>query len=167
MYEGMAGQVATASDWELHLSTLFPEVRLKPFIEVRGCDAGSLPMALAVAPLMRGILYDDIARAEATLLTASLDFSQRVDLLRAVARVGLSARVPGLRYTVLDLARRLVAIAEDGLARQAPDELRYLEPVRAIVATGRTQSDDLVDLWQRSKGDPARVIAARAHRLPG
>lgn len=166
MHDGIGGHVATMSDWELHLSTLFPEVRLKPFIEVRGCDAGSLPMVLALAPLARGLLYDDIARAEATLLTNPLDFAQRVDLLRAVARDGLSARVPGRRCTVHELARILVSIAEDGLARQAPDELRYLDPIRAIVGTGRTQADDLVDLWQRSNGDPRRVVAARAHQLP-
>jgi glutamate--cysteine ligase len=154
------------SDWELHLSTLFPEARFKPFLEVRGCDAGSVPMALALAPLCRGLLYDDIARTEATRLTSTLELAQRVGLLGAVARDGLSARVPGTAYQVLDLARALVAIAEDGLARQAPDELRHLEPIRAIVSSGRTQADELIDLWQRVNGDPAQVIAHRAHRVP-
>lgn len=99
------------------------------------------------------------------MLTNALDFGQRVDLMRAVARDGLRASVPGARCTVLELARILVAIAEDGLARQAPDELGYLDPVRAVVASGRTQADELIELWQCANGDPARVIAARAHRI--
>jgi glutamate--cysteine ligase len=163
--EGLAGHRATLDDWALHLSTLFPEVRFKPFIELRGCDAGSVPMVLALTPLAKGILYDDTALTAATGLTERLSFDQRLRLVEDVARIGLAARVGG-GHTVGVLARELVEIAADGLTRIAPDEIEFLEPVQALVASGRTQADALVELWRRVAGDPARVIAEIAHPYP-
>ena len=156
---GFQGHRATMDDWALHLSTLFPEVRMKRFLEIRGCDSGSRDMALALGPLCRGFLYDAAARQAATELTAGLDFDQRNELWDEVARAGLRARVPGTRRTAGELARELVAIAVAGLERSAPEELPYLEPVRAIVDSGRTQADALIELWNRVGGDPAQIIA--------
>src|SRR5205085_10286993 len=62
MREGWNGLTATMADWALHLSTLFPDGRLKKFIEVRGCDCGSREMITALAPMMRGLLDDSTAR---------------------------------------------------------------------------------------------------------
>lgn len=163
--EGYEGQRATMDDWELHLSTLFPEARLKRFLEVRGADAGSLEMNVALGPLCRGLLYDATARAAATELTAALDMDQRVDFWHRVARQGLSAKVPGRGgITAGELSRELVAIAADGLSRLAPEEDCYLDPVRAIAESGRTQADAMIDLWHRSGGDRAQVIAELSHR---
>ena len=158
--EGFQGERATMDDWGLHLSTLFPEVRLKKYLEVRGCDCGARDMVLALGPLCRGFLYDRDACEAAIALTAGLSFEDRLALWVAVSEQGLRARVPGTQHTVQDLARELVNIAAAGLAREAPDELRFLAPVREIAETGRTQADALIDLWQRTGGDPARVIAA-------
>lgn len=160
MREGFQGERATMDDWGLHLSTLFPEVRLKKYLEVRGCDSGARDMVLALGPLCRGFLYDRDACEAAIALTARLSFEDRLALWVAVSEQGLRARVPGTRRTVQDLARELVDIAAAGLGREAPDELPYLEPVREIAETGRTQADALLDLWRRTDGDPARVIAA-------
>lgn len=160
--EGFQGHRATMDDWALHLSTLFPEVRIKRFMEVRSCDSGSRDLALALGPLCRGLLYDATARRDAAALTAGLRFDQRIELWDAVARRGLVAQVPGTRHTVGELARDLVAIVSDGLRRSAPDDLPYLEPIRAIVDSGRTQADDIRDLWNRVQGDPAQVIEALA-----
>jgi glutamate--cysteine ligase len=162
MTAGFDGHRATIDDWALHLSTLFPEARLKRFLEVRGCDSGSLGMICALGPLCRGLLYDDTARSEATALTAGLDFAQRLELQRDVARLGLAARVGGGPRTVLELARELVDIAADGLSRERPQELGLLEPLREIVETGRTQADAVVDLW-RGEPDLTRRIAALSH----
>src|SRR6185503_10702833 len=90
--EGHGGERATMSDWALHLSTLFPEGRLKKFIEVRGCDCGSYEMIAALAPMMRGLLYDQTARTAATALTAGLTFEQRQTLADEVPRRGLAAQ---------------------------------------------------------------------------
>jgi glutamate--cysteine ligase len=157
--DGFRGERATIADWELHLSTVFPEGRLKRFIEVRGCDAGSLPMVMALGPLCRGVLYDDQAMADATRLTASLGFAQRVALLEEVARDGLRAKIDGMGSAdVGALAADLVAIARDGLRRCAPEEERFLQPVAEIVETGRTQADAAVDAWRQHGGDPAALI---------
>lgn len=168
MKDGFRDKPATIEDWALHLSTLFPEARMKKFIEVRGCDSGSMEMVVALAPLCRGLFYDADARRAATALTGSLDMAQRQELWMAVARDGLRAAVPGNKPgKVLDLARDLVAIADDGLRRLMPDELPYLEPIRAIVESGRTQADELLDLWSAANGDPTLIIPQIAHRCLG
>jgi glutamate--cysteine ligase len=161
--DGFAGTRATGEDWALHLSTLFPETRLKQYMEIRSCDSGSREVVLSLGPLCRGLLYDETACAAATALTAGLSFAERLDLVEAVARQGFAARLPRSTRTVGDLARDLVAIADDGLTRVGADERSYLEPLREIAATGRTQADRIVDLWQAVAGEPAAVIAALAH----
>lgn len=163
LHQGFKGFYATLDDWELHLSLLYPEARMKRIIEVRGCDGGSFEMNMSLAPLCRGLLYDETACREATKLTGGLEFEERFELLRAVARRGLRAEVPRKGHRVLDLARELVRIAEDGLRRSAPEELGYLEPVRRVVDTGRTQADELADLWARTGGRPGPIVEALAH----
>jgi glutamate--cysteine ligase len=164
MHNGFDGHHATIDDWALHLSTLFPEARLKKFLEVRGCDSGSVAMICALGPLSRGLLYDSTGRSEATALTARLDFAERLDLQRDVARRGLAATLGGSSRTVGELAKELVAIAADGLRREAPDEIPLLEPLREIVETGRMPAASVVDLWQHEPDTSAR-IAALAHPL--
>jgi glutamate--cysteine ligase len=161
MREGWQGEHATRADWALHLSTLFPEGRLKRFIEVRGCDCGSMGMIEALAPFCRGLLYDVDARAAATALTAELSFADRQRLADDVPRLGLGARA-GQR-AVGELARELVAIARAGLQRVAPTALSLLDPVTEIAETGRTQADAMVEAARRAAGDPAKLVAALAH----
>lgn len=161
MRDGWNGEHATRADWALHLSTLFPEGRLKKFIEVRGCDCGSLEMIEALAPMMRGVLYDPTARAAATELTAKLSFADRQQLADDVPRAGLAARAGD--HTIGELAKQLVAIARDGLSRVAPASLPLLAPVEAIAASGRTQADRIVELWDRHAGDRPALIRALAH----
>jgi len=158
MAEGFGGTRATMQDWELHLSTLFPEARVKRFMEIRGCDSGARDMVLALGPLCRGLFYDADATAAATALTADLDYDRRLTLSKDVARLGLRAAAGA--HSVGDLAKQLVAIADDGLRRTAPNELRYLEPVREIVDTGRTRADIVADAWRDADGDPATIISA-------
>lgn len=165
LHEGFQGARATIEDWALHLSTLFPEARLKSYIEVRSCDAGSAPMVVALGPLCRGFLYDTDAREAAIALTAGLDMDQRDQLAVEVARHGLQGKMPGSGRPIADVARELVAISEAGLRRQVPEELAYLEPVREIVDSGRTQADRVLELWTRTGGDRARVIAELSHRI--
>jgi glutamate--cysteine ligase len=161
MREGFGDQRATLADWALHLSTLFPEGRLKKFIEVRGCDCGSVPMILALAPMMRGLLYDDTARSAAIELTAKLSFAERIRIADEVPRSGFATRIGA--HTAGELAKQLVAIARDGLSRVAPASLPLLAPVEDIAASGRTQADKIRELWQRHAGDRAAQIKALAH----
>jgi glutamate--cysteine ligase len=161
MTEGWQGERANMSDWALHLSTLFPEARLKRFIEVRGCDCGSIPMIAALGPFCRGLLYDADARAAATALTAGLSFAERQRLADDVPRQGFAARAGA--HTVGALAKELVAIVRAGLARQAPAAVGLLAPVEEIVETGVTQADRAVAAWNAAGGDPAKQVAALAH----
>ena len=159
--EGWNGERATRGDWGLHLSTLFPEGRMKRYLEVRGCDCGSMPMIAALAPLCRGLLYDDDARAAATALTAGLSADDRHRLADEVPRAGLAARAG--KATLGELARELVAIARAGLGRLAPASVALLDPVAEIADSGRTQADRIIAIWQETGGDPARTIPALAH----
>jgi len=161
--DGFHGERATMDDWELHLSTLFPEARLRHYLEVRGADAGPLPMVLALPALAKGLLYDDDACRAATALTAHLSFAERLALRDEVPRLGLAAPVPGTgrpTQTVLDLARDLVALARAGLARVAPDEVDGLLPLDEVVATGRAPAERIRDAWRAAAGDGARLVEA-------
>jgi glutamate--cysteine ligase len=161
MRDGWNGEHATRADWAMHLSTLFPEGRLKKFIEVRGCDCGSIEMIAALAPMMRGLLYDTTARTAAIALTEGMSFADREHLADVVPKQGLAARAG--KHTVGDLAKELVAIAADGLSRVAPGAVELIEPVREIAETGRTQSDRMIELWNQHAGDRPALIQALAH----
>ena len=161
MAEGWNGEHAVRPDWALHLSTLFPEGRLKKFLEVRGCDCGSFEMIAALAPMMRGLLYDRSARSAAIELTSKLSFAERQTLANDVPRRGLTAKAG--KHTVGELAKQLVAIAKDGLSRIAPSSAALLAPVEQIATTGRTQADRIRELWAQHAGDRPALIKALAH----
>jgi glutamate--cysteine ligase len=161
MADGWRGEHATRSDWALHVSTLFPEGRLKKLIEVRGCDCGSMEMISALSPMMRGLLYEPSAREAATALTAKLSFADRQKLADDVPRLGFAARAGN--HSVGELAKELVAIAKRGLAHIAPAALSLLAPVEAIAASGRTQADKIRELWKQHAGNRGALIQALAH----
>ncbi len=167
MREGIQGKRPTLDEWDLHLSTLFPEARVKNYLEVRGADAGPLSMVLALPALWRGLLYDEDACAAATALTARLGFADRLALREAVPAAGLAAVVPGLvgaaggGVTVRDLAVELVGIARQGLERQGED-LAVIDPLVEIAATGRAPADRVRDVWREVAGDRARFVSALA-----
>ncbi len=156
--EGFEGETATMGDWEVHLSTLFPEVRLKRYIELRGADAGPLPMAMALAALWRGLLEDPAARDAAWSLVADHDLAAREALRRAVPREGMQARFG--RHVVRELAVELVRLARAGLTRlpAGAEDAALLEPLEAYAAAGRAPADDLLDDFTREGGDPARLV---------
>ncbi len=162
MREGWNGERATRADWALHLSTLFPDVRLKKYLEVRGADCGSMEMNAALAPLTRAIAYDDTARRAAWELTAKASYAERVTLADEVPTQGMSAIIGGVK--VGELAKELVAIARDGLARIDPASLPLLDPVAEIASTGITQADRAAAAWQHATTVEQR-IAALAHRF--
>jgi glutamate--cysteine ligase len=157
--EGWQGERPTVGDWTAHLSTLFPEVRLKRYIEVRGADAGPLPMAAGLAALWRGLLDDAEACRAAWALVRGVEFAERERLRRDVPRAGLAARL-GDR-PLRDLAIELCAISAAGLARLpgGADDLPLLAPVTAGAAAGRCPADDMLDDFQACGGDPSQLVA--------
>ncbi len=151
----LAGIQATVGDFADHMTTVFTDVRLKRFLEMRGADAGSVPMMLAQSALWVGLLYDDAALAAAELLLAGTGWEQAVAMRAAVPRHGLGAALSWRSGTLRDLARDVVAIARDGLvarARRNPageDESIYLAPLEAIAAGAPTQAQHWLDRYHR------------------
>jgi glutamate--cysteine ligase len=158
--EGWQGQRPTRGDWALHLSTLFPEVRLKKTIELRGADAAPLPFARGLGALWRGLLDEPDARAAAWSLVAGRPFAEREALRREVPRAGLAARLGGRALS--ELAVELCTIAAEGLERLpdgAGDRL-LLEPLLDYARRGRCPADDLLADFHRLKGNPAALVEA-------
>ena len=150
------GVLPTIKDWETHLSTLFPEVRLKKFIEMRGADGGPWKEICALPALWVGLLYDDVALAEAQELVADWTLGDHERLRADVPRLALQTPFRG--GELRDVAHRVVEIAEGGLRRRGRDEAGFVAPLRAVVESGVTNADALVRLYETEwKGsvDPA------------
>ena len=158
MESGFQGVQPTMDDWGLHLSTLFPDGRMKQYLEVRSCDASTLPMTIALGSLCCGFLYDSGACQDAIALTKSLSFEERKTFADAVNQQGFAARLPGSKATAGQLAAELVNIAKDGLSRVDKSEIAYLDPVLEIVETQRTEATKLLELWEQHEGDPAKIL---------
>ncbi|GGH11800.1 glutamate--cysteine ligase [Alsobacter metallidurans] len=151
----LPGERATISDWANHLSTLFPEVRLKRYLEMRGADMGTSDMVVALPAFWVGLLYDEAALDQAWQLVKGWTADDRQALRDAVPRQALDATVAG--RSVRDVAREVLALARQGLARRArlddgQDETRYLAPLDEVVATGRTRADVLLEQFHGAWG---------------
>jgi glutamate--cysteine ligase len=133
------------ADWVMHLSTLFPEVRLKPHIEFRSADAVGSRFVCALPALIKGILYDEAAGASAWELLADLDATQRRTLWRRACGPGLGD--PGIAA----MARRLVELSRAALDRmnvrdgRGRTEARFLDPLQERIERGRSPIDDVID----------------------
>jgi glutamate--cysteine ligase len=160
--EGLGDARARMSDWEDHLSTLFPDVRVKGVVEVRGADAGGPEMVRALLALWKGILYDRDSRAWAWDAVKRWSLEERRALMSTAGREGLHGRTPDGR-TLGELAGTLVEAARMGLCRQhccgerGEDERIWLAPIEARVASGRSPADDALEAF-RAGGD--RALAA-------
>jgi glutamate--cysteine ligase len=145
----LPGERATMSDWANHVSTIFPEVRLKRYLEMRGADGGPWRRLPALPAYWVGILYNDSALDAAWELVKSWTAQQRQKLRDDVPRLGFAATIGG--RSVLQLASATLALAEQGLARRrrldasGQDESRYLRPIQEFVARGITPAEELLE----------------------
>ena len=146
---GYDGRPATHSDWVDHLSTLFPEVRLKKIVEIRAADANGAELTGALTALMRGVLYDAQALDETTRLLPVLSPEAHLALHRAAQKDGLAAKVGS--GTLADYAVGLMEIATAGLQRQTGDDAPLLEPLRAIAASRRSPALDVLEHFAKEK----------------
>jgi len=152
MRDGFEGLRATVGDFNRHLTTLFPEVRLKNIIEVRGADAVPPGLTCSLPALWKGLLYDADAREAALELAGRTSDAIRGEARADVARRGLSAEYAG--RPVLDLARELTVISHDGLRRIAhagatqPDECSFLEPIFAQLERGASPGSVVLERWE-------------------
>ena len=149
---GHEGKRATVGDFALHLSTLFPEVRLKTWLELRMADGPPPDSLLALSALAKGILYESDCRLAAWDLVKAWPVAEREALLETVARGGFAARAG--RHSIGDLAAELLKIAEEGLRRldrrdgRAQTEVDFLERTAHRVATRRTAAEEILEIWK-------------------
>ncbi len=153
---GIDGRFPTRHDWDVHLSTLFTEARLKQFLEVRGADATTAP--LAVPALWKGLLYDADALTAATELARAFKPEELRPLSEAASRFGMRAEHRGKPLT--DWCREVVGIADAGLKRQG-EEIAYLDVLREAIASSRSPGD----LWPTGGGVAEVIGACEYHGL--
>ncbi|WP_096786730.1 glutamate--cysteine ligase [Rhodobacter sp. CZR27] len=158
----LPGEKPTLSDWADHMTTVFPEARVKKYIEMRGADAGPLPHLVALPALWVGLTYDGTALDAAWDLAKGWSAETREALRVAASVDGLQAEVDGLRMA--DLAREVVAIAQAGLRARGragagmSDEAGHLDVLAESGASGRGIADDLLDRFHGPwEGDLRRI----------
>lgn len=142
----LPGEIPTLSDWADHLTTVFPEARIKKYIEMRGADAGSRAHLTALPAFWTGLMYDAGALDAAWDMVKGWSAETRQDLRVAASVSALQGEAGGLRLR--DLAREALKLSRAGLAARGKDEGRFLEVLDLHAATGRTQADDLLSAWE-------------------
>jgi glutamate--cysteine ligase len=160
------GERATMGDFADHATTAFPDVRLKKYIETRGADSGCPEMMLAQSALWTGIFYDKAALEAASALVKPLSYADILALRAAVPATGINTKYgPG---TLRDLAREVLAIADDGLKNRArqntagEDERVYLRPLQEIAEGAPTQAEHWLARYHGEWGGDVRKIFAEA-----
>lgn len=168
---GHNGERATIEDWGDHLTTLFPETRIKRYIEIRSVDSQPPDLMPALSALVKGAFYDSDCLEAAWDLVKGWSWDERMQAYLDAHRDALATRVR--RYALLDLARELCEIAWEGLRRQnqvnavGEDETIYLKPLKDLLAQGKCPADLLLEKWEGElRHDIKRLIAYTAYKLP-
>ncbi len=160
----LPGEIPTLSDWADHLTTIFPEARIKKFIEMRGADGGPWRRLCALPALWVGLTYDQSALDAAWDLVRGWDAETREALRMEASVHALDARVG--RIDMRTLAGDVLAIAEEGLKSRArpgaggliPDETHFLAALKDSVETGRVPADELLERYRTDwAGDLSRI----------
>ena len=160
----LPGETPTLSDWADHLTTIFPEARVKKYIEMRGADGGPWRRLCALPAFWVGLTYDQSALDAAWDLVKDWDAETREGLRVAASVDGLQAEVNGIKMH--DLAREALKISEAGLVARArpgagglvPDETHFLNALKESVETGKTLSDEFIDHFKGDwNGDISRI----------
>jgi glutamate--cysteine ligase len=165
---GLPGERATLSDWKNHLSTIFPEVRLKNYLEMRGADGGPGNRICALPAFWVGLLYDGVALDACWEMVKDWTEEERQALRNAVPKTAL--KTPFRKTTVLHIARGLVSLAKDALMRRkrlnrdGKDETIYLAALEEIVASGETPAERLLREYETDwQGDIDEVFRRHAY----
>lgn len=161
----LPGEKPTTKDWEDHLSTAFPEVRLKQFLEMRGADMGDAAQVVALSAFWTGLLYDAVSLEAAWELVKDWSQDDRDMLRREVPRLGLAT--PFGRSSLFDVAAQAVGIAEAGLVRRnqlnaaGQDETIYLAPLEETIRTGKSPAERWLARFRTEwNGDVTPIFAA-------
>lgn len=161
--EGAREHHPTPEDWHLHLTTLFPEARLKGYLELRGTDSNRLDLTMAHAAFWTGIVYGDAeVKKHALDLSGVWSHADRLRFHRDCARHGLAAVSPDGR-TAAEMARELIALSAGSLERTRSEERLLLGPAEEMAERGRSPADELRDAWRgRWRGSVVKMAAELA-----
>jgi glutamate--cysteine ligase len=154
--EGWDGEPVTFGDWDNHVSTLFPEVRIKRVLEVRGPDGVDASMVGALAALLRGLLYDDGALRDANALLPMLSLDEQRSFHDEARRHGMRGRLG--KAPLSSVALDTLDLARDGLGRLDPDDIALLEPLYELAESSRCPADRVLDAFRRG-APPAELLA--------
>jgi glutamate--cysteine ligase len=152
MEKGFGKERASVEDWANHLTTIFTEVRLKTYIEVRSADSQPPSLMLALPALMKGVLYDEDCATAAWDLVKRWSYEDRLRMNDAAHKIGLEARAG--KITFHQLANELIEIARVGLTRQralnerGEDESIYLMRLADLVRSGHNQASLIIENWK-------------------
>ena len=152
----LVGIEATIDDWSDHITTIFPEVRMKRFLEMRGADAGGIPEIAALPALWVGLLYDQTALDAAWDVVKGWTAEERDALRHGVPRHGLATSFR--RMKLFDIAREVGAIADEGLRLRAiknakgDDERIHLAAVHAVLDAKRTRAEAMLEAYETRWG---------------
>jgi len=167
---GHHGHYATMDDWNDHLTTLFPETRIKRYIEVRSADSQPPELMPALSAIIKGSFYDSDCLQAAWDLVKGWSWDERMQAYLDSHRDALATRVR--RYSIVDLAKELFQISWEGLKRQnvrneqGNDETIYLEPLKNLLFQGRCPADILIEKWEGELAyDIKKLIAYSAYKL--
>jgi glutamate--cysteine ligase len=166
----MPGVKPTLADWANHLTTIFPDVRLKKVIEMRGADSGSVEMLLALPSFWTGLLYDQTACDAAWDLVKGWSVEDRKRLHNEVPRLGFESEIGGRK--AIEVASAALVIAQQGLHRRAhrlhgdADETRYLDALFAITESGQSRADQLLMQSQHFKNFVVKSVFETCRLLP-
>jgi glutamate--cysteine ligase len=159
---GHDGHLAILADWDMHLSTLFPEIRLRPQIEVRSADSLPPHLVLTVAALLKGLLYDEESFQAAWEHCRPDSFAELEKSSRLAWRQGL--RTPWKGGTLQDLARNCLTLARRGLDRQQSrrcqdrSESYFLDGLDDLINSGETLAEQLLQNWHGSRQDKLKAL---------
>jgi glutamate--cysteine ligase len=169
--QGSHGEHATLEDWHDHLTTLFPETRIKRYIEVRSADSQPPDLMPALSAMVKGAFYEADCLQAAWDLVKDWSWDERMQLYLDSHRDALAARIR--RYSLLDLAKELLQIGMEGLRRQkmfnalGEDETIYLEPLNKLLSLGKCPADLLLEKWEGElQHDIRKLIDYSAYKLP-
>jgi glutamate--cysteine ligase len=164
MAEGFQGEMPTLADWETHLSTLFPDARLKQYVELRTADAGPLEMIRALPSLWRGLFYSQSSLEAAWQLVADLTTEERVQLRAEVPRQGFATQLRG--RSIAPLVEEMVRIAMAGLRELGSSGgVALLEPLLLRAQERRCPADDILAIWHEVGGNPRAFVEKTRLRI--
>ena len=160
----LPGEKPKISDWADHLTTVFPEARVKQFIEMRGADGGPWRRLCALPAFWVGLMYDQDSLDSAWDICKTWDASTREEMRIAASEDGVSANVNGI--SMLSLAKELVDISRSGLKNRArsgngglvPDECHFLNSIEEVIETGKSPACDLINKYENEWGKDLKNI---------